>query len=53
MNNNQILELDTYACMHIGDTTIIASANYQEDGESCFDKIVSVMKEELKKQPCF
>ena len=53
MNSNQVLELDTHACLHIGDTTIIASANYQDDGASCFYKIVGVLKEELAKQPCF
>lgn len=51
MQDSRLIELDKQAVIQVGDTTIIASASYQENGENCFDKIANVLKEEVGKQP--
>lgn len=52
MEEDHGIELETEAHLQIGDTTIIASAHYQSDGVSCFDKFVCLLKEKLQNQPC-
>jgi len=47
MEKEQTITLDTQAVFQIGDTTIIASACYQEEGQSCFDKIADILREEM------
>lgn len=43
-------ELETQAIFHIGDTTIIAAAHYQEKGRSCTESIINILVEEVNKE---
>lgn len=43
-------ELPAQAVFQIGDTTIIAIAHYQEDGKSCTERLVNILREEVEKQ---
>ena len=44
------VELETQAVFQIGDTTIIATAHYQDAGKSCADTLVNILVEEVEKQ---
>lgn len=44
------VELETQAIFHIGDTTIIATAHYQDNGKSCADRLMNILIEEVEKQ---
>lgn len=52
MPDNRIIKLDEQAVFQVGDTTIIASGHYKDDGEDCFERISNVLKEEIQKQSC-
>lgn len=42
--------LETQAVFQIGDTAIIATAYYQDEGKSCVDRLVNMLVEEVEKQ---
>lgn len=44
------VELETQAVFQIGDTAIIATAYYQDEGKSCADRLVNILIEEMEKQ---
>ena len=44
------VELKTQAVFQIGDTTIIATAHYQDEGKSCADRLVNMLIEEVEKE---
>ncbi|MDL2254589.1 hypothetical protein LJC49_11110 [Ruminococcaceae bacterium OttesenSCG-928-I18] len=44
------IELEKQAVFQIGDTTIIATAYYQDEGDSCADRLLRVLLEEAEKQ---
>lgn len=44
------VELETRAVFQIGDTAIIATAYYQDEGKSCADRLVNMLIEEVEKQ---
>ena len=43
------IELEQGAVFQIGDVKVIATAHYNEDGADCFDKISSILREEVQR----
>lgn len=48
--NSPPLELEQQAIFQIGNTTIIATAHYQDEGPSCAQRLVNILVEEVKNQ---